>query len=65
LIALHHQVRDPRRFLTVSEPLAIRIPNRSGMTTVTFQGQPGGLPAAEWTHRLDRPIAAVSKLIVT
>jgi len=26
-----------------------RIPNRSGMTTVTFQGQPGGLPAAEWT----------------
>jgi len=26
-----------------------RIPNRSGMTTVTFQGQGGGLPAAEWT----------------
>lgn len=26
-----------------------RIPNRSGMTTVTFQGQPGGLPVAEWT----------------
>ena len=26
-----------------------RISNRSGMTTVTFQGQPGGLPAAEWT----------------
>ena len=26
-----------------------RIPNRSGMTTVTFQGQPGGLPAAKWT----------------
>ena len=26
-----------------------RFPNRSGMTTVTFQGQPGGLPAAEWT----------------
>ena len=26
-----------------------RNPNRSGMTTVTFQGQPGGLPAAEWT----------------
>jgi arylsulfatase A-like enzyme len=26
-----------------------RIPNRSGMTTVTFQGQPGGLPKAEWT----------------
>src|SRR5262249_37865286 len=26
-----------------------RIPNRSRMTTVTFQGQPGGLPAAEWT----------------
>jgi arylsulfatase len=26
-----------------------RIPNRSGMTTVTFQGQPGGLPAGEWT----------------
>jgi arylsulfatase len=25
-----------------------RIQNRSGMTTVTFQGQPGGLPAAEW-----------------
>jgi arylsulfatase len=26
-----------------------RIPNRSGMTTVTFQGQGGGLPHAEWT----------------
>lgn len=26
-----------------------RIPNRSGMTTVTFQGQGGGLPAFEWT----------------
>jgi arylsulfatase A-like enzyme len=26
-----------------------RFPNRSGMTTVAFQGQPGGLPAAEWT----------------
>ena len=26
-----------------------RIPNRSGMTTVTFQGQGGGLPAGEWT----------------
>jgi arylsulfatase len=26
-----------------------RIPNRSGMTTVTFQGQPGGLPKGEWT----------------
>lgn len=26
-----------------------RIPNRSGMTTVTFQGQGGGLPKAEWT----------------
>ncbi|MBB5190865.1 arylsulfatase [Silvimonas terrae] len=26
-----------------------RIPNRSGMTTVAFQGQGGGLPAAEWT----------------
>ena len=26
-----------------------RFPNRSGMTTVTFQGQPGGLPKAEWT----------------
>src|SRR5271163_498047 len=26
-----------------------RIPNRSGMTTVSFQGQGGGLPAAEWT----------------
>ncbi len=26
-----------------------RIPNRSGTTTVAFQGQGGGLPAAEWT----------------
>lgn len=26
-----------------------RIPNRSGMTTVAFQEQGGGLPAAEWT----------------
>ena len=26
-----------------------RIPNRTGMTTVAFQGQGGGLPAAEWT----------------
>ena len=26
-----------------------RIPNRSGMTTVAFQGQGGGLPAADWT----------------
>jgi arylsulfatase len=26
-----------------------RFPNRSGMTTVAFQGQGGGLPAAEWT----------------
>ena len=26
-----------------------RIPNRSGMTTVAFQGRAGGLPAAEWT----------------
>ena len=26
-----------------------RIPNRSGMTTVAFQGQGGGLPAQEWT----------------
>lgn len=26
-----------------------RIPSRSGMTTVAFQGQGGGLPAAEWT----------------
>jgi arylsulfatase len=26
-----------------------RFPNRSGMTTVSFQGQGGGLPAAEWT----------------
>ncbi|MGD9658581.1 MAG: arylsulfatase [Methylocystis sp.] len=26
-----------------------RIPNRSGMTTVAFQGQGGGLPKAEWT----------------
>ncbi len=25
-----------------------RIPNRSGMTTVAFQGQGGGLPRAEW-----------------
>ena len=28
-----------------------RFPNRSGMTTVAFQGQGGGLPAAEWTWR--------------
>src|SRR6476660_2301013 len=33
-----------------------RIPNRSGMTTVSFQGQGGGLPAAEWT------LASVVKL---
>jgi arylsulfatase A-like enzyme len=33
-----------------------RFPNRSGMTTVTFQGQGGGLPAAEWT------LASVLKL---
>ncbi|QDV18937.1 Arylsulfatase precursor [Gimesia panareensis] len=26
-----------------------RIPNRSGMTTVSFPGQGGGLPKAEWT----------------
>ena len=26
-----------------------RIPNRSGMTAVAFQGQGGGLPQAEWT----------------
>ena len=26
-----------------------RIPNRSGMTTVAFQGQGGGLPIEEWT----------------
>src|SRR3974377_1061216 len=26
-----------------------RNPNRSGMTTVSFQGQGGGIPAAEWT----------------
>jgi arylsulfatase A-like enzyme len=26
-----------------------RIPNRSGMTTVAFQGQGGGIPKAEWT----------------
>ena len=26
-----------------------RFPNWSGMTTVAFQGQGGGLPAAEWT----------------
>jgi arylsulfatase A-like enzyme len=25
-----------------------RIPNRSGMTTVAFQGQGGGLPTADW-----------------
>ena len=30
-----------------------RIPNRSGMTTVAFQGQGGGLPAAEWTLGVD------------
>jgi arylsulfatase A-like enzyme len=33
-----------------------RFPNRSGMTTVAFQGQGGGLPAAEWT------LASVLKL---
>ena len=33
-----------------------RIPNRSGMTTVAFQGQGGGLPKAEWT------LASVLKL---
>ena len=33
-----------------------RIPNRSGMTTVAFQGQGGGLPHAEWT------IASVLKI---
>jgi len=33
-----------------------RIPNRSGMTTVAFQGQGGGLPHAEWT------LASVLKL---
>ena len=38
----------------VARPAAPRcrpagIPNRSGMTTVAFQGQGGGLPAAEWT----------------
>ncbi len=33
-----------------------RIPNRSGMTTVAFQGEGGGLPAAEWT------LASVLKL---
>ncbi|XZG69188.1 arylsulfatase [Chitinibacteraceae bacterium HSL-7] len=33
-----------------------RIPARSGMTTVAFQGQGGGLPAAEWT------LASVLKL---
>ncbi|MGO8666243.1 sulfatase-like hydrolase/transferase, partial [Rhizobium ruizarguesonis] len=27
----------------------VRIPNRSGMTTVAFQVHGGGLPAAEWT----------------
>ncbi len=34
-----------------------RMPNRSGMTTVAFQGQGGGLPAAEWT------IASVLKTV--
>jgi arylsulfatase A-like enzyme len=33
-----------------------RQPNRSGMTTVSFQGQGGGLPHAEWT------LASVLKL---
>src|SRR5579862_5452539 len=33
-----------------------RNPNRSGMTTVAFQGQGGGLPHAEWT------VASVLKL---
>jgi len=33
-----------------------RHPNRSGMTTVSFQGQGGGLPHAEWT------VASVLKL---
>ncbi|KQV13418.1 arylsulfatase [Rhizobium sp. Root1203] len=33
-----------------------RIPNPSGMTTVAFQGEGGGLPAAEWT------LASVLKL---
>ncbi|VVD72236.1 arylsulfatase [Pandoraea aquatica] len=33
-----------------------RNPNRSGMTTVAFQGQGGGLPKAEWT------LASVLKL---
>ena len=33
-----------------------RFPNRSGMTTVAFQGQGGGLPAPEWT------LASVLKL---
>src|ERR1700760_3618033 len=33
-----------------------RNPNRSGMTTVAFQGQGGGLPRAEWT------LASVLKL---
>lgn len=33
-----------------------RNPNRSGMTTVSFQGEGGGLPAAEWT------LASVLKL---
>src|SRR5690349_12465293 len=33
-----------------------RNPNRSGMTTVAFQGQGGGLPHAEWT------LASVLKL---
>ena len=27
-----------------------RIPNRSGMTTVAFQGEGGGLPKAEWIY---------------
>jgi arylsulfatase A-like enzyme len=29
--------------------LSGRVPNRSGMTSVEFQGQGGGLPKAEWT----------------
>src|SRR5262249_41622056 len=39
-----------RAALPAARPLPTgRFPNRSGMTTVAFQGQGGGLPAAEWT----------------
>ena len=38
-----------------------RFPNRSGMTTVAFQGQGGGLPAAEWTLGLGLKTAATRR----